>query len=219
MRINRFVALATGISRREADDLIADGQIKINGQLATLGARVEDKDKVTKDGKALKPKKFEYLLLNKPVDYVCSQKAQGEHQTIYDLIPEKYRHLQVAGRLDYDSSGVLLLTNDGQAAFELTHPKFAKAKIYELEIDQPLKKADQEKIESGVNLEDGSSKLELEGSKTNWIVTMAEGRNRQIRRTFAALGYEVVKLHRTSLGQYTLDLLDEKQYSMVDKII
>jgi 23S rRNA pseudouridine2605 synthase len=152
-------------------------------------------------------------MLNKPVGYVCSRNGQGS-KTVYDLLPPEYQQLKTVGRLDKDSSGLLLLTNDGQLAQELTHPSQQKRKVYEVTLDKPLQPLHRQMIsDHGVSLEDGPSKLELErqhdGDDTKWIVTMHEGRNRQIRRTFAALGYEVIQLHRTKFGNYQLGTLQK----------
>lgn len=204
MRINRFIALATGMSRRAADRVADDGEILVNGRPIRTGREVSDSDQVTYKGKRLRlPKATTTIMLNKPVSYVCSREGQGS-KTVYDLLPEKLHNLKPVGRLDKDSSGLLLLTNDGQLANKLTHPRFVKEKVYEITLDKSLSSADKQHIERGVQLEDGSSKLKLQGVGTAWHVTMHEGRNRQIRRTFAALGYEVVRLHRTHFGSYHL---------------
>ena len=204
MRINRFVASATGMSRRAADKFIEAGQVKINGKPAEAGTQVVVNDAVLLGRQKLQPpEKSLTILLNKPVGFVCSRNGQGS-KTIYDLLPPELHNLKPVGRLDKDSSGLLLMTNDGELAHQLTHPKFQKEKIYEVELDKPLASADKIKVEQGILLEDGLSKLRLQGSNKTWLVTMYEGRNRQIRRTFAALGYKVVRLHRTHFGGYKL---------------
>jgi 23S rRNA pseudouridine2605 synthase len=217
MRLNKFVALATGMSRRAADDTIAKGQVLINNAPATLGQQVSpDTDTVTLDGQALTaPDKPLTILLNKPAGYVCSRDGQGS-KTVYDLLPEKYHRLKTVGRLDKDSSGLLLLTNDGTLAYELTHPSFQKEKQYELALNRALNETDLTAIsKTGMQLEDGISKLSLTPGSDNrhWTVTMTEGRNRQIRRTFEKLGYQVTKLHRTHFGPYTLNTLKSGEYS------
>lgn len=213
MRINRFVAQATGLSRRAADTLIANGEVLVNGQPPQAGQDIQPTDIVTHNGKRLvPPTQATTILLNKPVGYVCSRDGQGS-KTLYELLPVKLHHLKPVGRLDKDSSGLLLLTNDGALAHQLTHPSFQKTKIYEVELDTPLAPLHRQMIsEFGVQLDDGPSKLHLErlheGNDKVWRITMHEGRNRQIRRTFASLGYTVTKLHRTHFGQYTLTLED-----------
>lgn len=210
MRLNKFIALSTGISRRAADDVIAKGNVQVNGAAAELGQHVEPgTDNVILDGKALDaPESPQTIMLNKPAGYVCSRDGQGS-KTIYDLLPHELHRLKPVGRLDKDSSGLLLLTNDGKLAFELTHPSFQKEKVYEIELDKPLTDEDKVKISAGVMLDDGVSKLKIEDMRpAGYKVTMSEGRNRQIRRTFEALGHKVTSLHRTHFGPFTLGKLD-----------
>lgn len=220
VRLNKFLALHTGTSRREADDLIAKNKVHINGTLAIMGARVGANDVVTVGGKEIAAQTAHvYLALNKPTNYVCSRKQQGDSPTIYDLVPREYHTLKPVGRLDRDSSGLILLTNDGDFAQRMTHPSYRKVKQYEVTLGRPLEPLHQQMISDfGVDLEDGKSQLTLERTtddRTQWIVTMSEGRNRQIRRTFAALGYTVVKLHRTHFGPYALGELASGKFEIV----
>lgn len=209
-RLNKYLALQLGISRREADELIEKEQVTINGNTAPLGARIRSEDHVRVQGREITgERKFTYILLNKPVGYICSRRRQGDTPTIYELLPLEFHTLKPVGRLDKDSSGLILLTNDGDFAYQMTHPKFYKTKIYRIRLDRDLEPLHQQMINDfGIHLEDGPSKLTLERlSDTNrkeWQVTMSEGRNRQIRRTFAALGYEVKKLHRLQFGDFAL---------------
>ena len=129
MRINKFVALATGMSRRTADQAIAEGRVAVNGRPPTAGQQVTDEDQINLDGQTLQKPAATTIMMNKPVGYVVSRDGQGS-QTIYDLLPEEYQGLKPIGRLDKDSSGLLLLTNDGTLAQELTHPKYHKQKVY-----------------------------------------------------------------------------------------
>ncbi len=216
MRLNKYIALATGLSRRKADELIANHEITVNGESADVGYDVQTSDEVKRGREVLRAndKAILTVLLNKPVGYVCSRDGQGS-KTIYDLLPQDLHQLKPVGRLDKESSGLLLLTNDGELAHQLTHPSFQKEKVYEVEIDKPLSGSDHKSIESGVELEDGKSILKLQGSGKTWTVTMSEGRNRQIRRTFEALGYSVTKLHRTKFGSYGLDKLREGLYTNI----
>lgn len=204
MRINKFLALATGKSRRAVDVLIKQGSVLVNNQIATTGQDITTQDIVTINGTQAKLKQTTTIILNKPVGYVCSRDGQGS-KTIYDLLPEEYHHLKPVGRLDKDSSGLLLVTNDGDLAHKLTHPSFEKEKRYIVDLKPALTKNDQQRIEEGIGLEDGLSKLHLRSAGDEWQVTMHEGRNRQIRRTFAALGYTVTKLHRVEFGTYKLN--------------
>jgi 23S rRNA pseudouridine2605 synthase len=219
LRLNKYLALQLGVSRREADELIAKRQVTINGAPALLGARFQPSDKIAVKGKIIQGSaEHAYLLFNKPVGYVCSRRAQGENPTIYELLPKEYHHLKPVGRLDKDSSGLLLLSNDGDFAFRMTHPKFHKTKVYEVQLDHPLEPLHQQMISDyGIQLEDGTSKFtlqRLENKKATYEVTMSEGRNRQIRRTFAVLGYEVTKLHRTQFGNYSLGDIKPREYKI-----
>ena len=151
---------------------------------------------------------------------MCSRRAQGDAPTLYDLLPKELRVLKTVGRLDKDSSGLILLTNDGDFTFQMTHPKFFKEKVYEVKLDRDLEPLHQQMIgDFGVQLEDGISKLGLmrldENKRDSWQVTMNEGRNRQIRRTFAALGYKVVALHRKQFGKYALSGLKSGEWTNV----
>jgi len=179
--------------------------VYINDQPAPLGQQITDSDVVTLDGTVLKPPaQTVTIMLNKPTGYVCSRDGQGS-QTIYELLPAAYQELKPVGRLDKDSSGLLLLTNDGTLAYQLTHPSFQKEKRYQVVLDHDLSATDLGVITTqGVKLEDGPSKLGLLGASTKWEVTMTEGRNRQVRRTFEALGYSVKSLHRQQFGEYNL---------------
>lgn len=207
MRINRFIAQSTGLSRRSADKAIAQTRVEVNGKIPDQGYLVTDQDVVTLDGHVVKPPdNRQTIILNKPVGYVCSRDGQGS-RTIYGLLPPKFHHLKPVGRLDKDSEGLLLLTNDGQLANQLTHPRYEKEKVYQIKLDKALANDDKEAIMSGVELYDGISKLILESpdkAKVNWRVRMTQGRNRQIRRTFESLNYRVVRLNRIQFGEYIL---------------
>lgn len=209
-RLNKFIARATGLSRRQADQIISEHRIKVNGQAAQIGQPVCAGDTVQLDGTELRlPAKRTLLLLNKPIGYVCSRRAQAENvQTVYRLLPPQYQALKTVGRLDKDSSGLILLTDDGDLAQLLTHPRHAKQKQYQIQLDRPLSLVHQQMINDfGLELADGLSRLtlsQLSPDRTCWQVTMSEGRNRQIRRTFSALGYQTIRLHRTEFGDYDL---------------
>lgn len=230
-RLNKYLAFHLGISRREADDYISRGDVTINGEKAILGARIPTPDPDTAETSAPQPiiaikgkpvvtkTTYTYIALNKPAGYVSSRKQQGDVPTLYSLLPKKYHTLKPVGRLDKDSSGLLLLTDDGDFAYRMTHPKFYKTKQYIVTISPALAPLHQQMINDfGIHLDDGPSKLTLEkltDDRTTWRVTMHEGRNRQIRRTFAALGYTVTSLHRTEFGDYALGTLKEGEYQEV----
>lgn len=207
-----------------------------------------DKLTETADGRLLVPMQADYLYygMNKPVGYVCSRRAQGDAKTIFDLLPKELHSLKTVGRLDKDSSGLILLTNDGDFAFRMTHPKFVKEKVYLVELDRDLAPLHQQEIaDFGIEIGDGISRLGLQrltakefrhemgltpeqddvvdsanqDTRKFFRVTMSEGRNRQIRRTFAALGYEVVKLHRIQFGKYQIGDLAVGACQKVPKIV
>ncbi|MDO4507974.1 MAG: pseudouridine synthase [Candidatus Saccharibacteria bacterium] len=222
IRLNKFLAERLGLSRREADDIIAAGRVFIDEKPAVLGSRIDKTSKVCYNEKIVPFQAvFLYLAFNKPVGYVCSRRAQGSAPTLYELLPEEYLKLKTVGRLDKDSSGLILLTNDGDFAFEMTHPKFHKEKVYEVELDKSLEPLHQQMISDyGIKLEDGVSKFkvirdEKDDSRKKFTVILSEGRNRQIRRTFAALGYTVIKLHRTTFGKYSLTDLKPGEYVII----
>lgn len=214
VRLNRFLAERLGISRRQADEMIQRGAVRANGKPAELGGRVGADDTVeVRHGRSAWQAvswsvDYVYLAMNKPVGYVCSRRRQDAVPTIYELLPEKYQQLKTVGRLDKDSSGLILLTNDGDFGFQMTHPKFAKHKLYEVELERALEPLHQQMIgDFGVELKDGRSRLgltKLDEGRRKWLVEMSEGRNRQIRRTFGALGYTVTGLKRLEFGSYRL---------------
>lgn len=218
-RINKHIALRLGIARREADDLIAQGRVLVDGTPAIFGQRITGESSISVDDKLLEDTPdFVYITLHKPSGYVCSRRRQGDTPTIYELLPAEYHSLKPVGRLDKDSSGLILLTNDGDFAHRMTHPTFRKTKIYEVVLQNPLQPLHRQMIsEYGVTLEDGKSKFLLErlsdGDDYSWRITMHEGRNRQIRRTFAALGYSVATLHRTTFGPYIIGDLKAGSYT------
>ncbi|HET7630354.1 MAG TPA: pseudouridine synthase [Candidatus Saccharimonadales bacterium] len=229
MRLNKYVALATGMSRRAADAVIAEGRVLVNGEMPSIGLSVASTDTVLLDNTPITPAVKTTILLNKPAGYVSSRAGQGS-QTIYDLLPAELHHLKPIGRLDKESSGLLLLTNDGELAQELTHPSHQKQKVYEVEINKSLAKEDYVAIkETGVDIGDGRpSRFQLQQLGTRkqqsakplvpnsyFLVTLTEGRNRQIRRTFATLGYKVIRLHRTKFGDYLINGLREGHYRVV----
>lgn len=224
LRLNKQLALMLGISRREADALIEAGKVTVGGHIAILGERLSTDATIEVNGKPLTGHtEFQYLLLNKPISYVSSRRQQGSNPTLYDLLPAKYHHLKPVGRLDKDSSGLILLSNDGDFTQRMTHPSYRKSKVYKVRLNRDLEPLHQQMISDyGVTLEDGVSKFALErlsdSSRKEWRVTMQEGRNRQIRRTFAALGYTVTKLHRTQFGKFQLADLPKGEYQIITKI-
>lgn len=216
MRLNKFIALNTDYSRRKADELIGLKRVQVNGLDPQAGQQIEQQDVVTIDGKPIQTQiKLITALLHKPVGYVCSRNGQGSH-TIYNLLPKNLQHLNSVGRLDKNSSGLLLMTNDGHMANRLTHPRYVKTKVYTVTLNAPLQPLHQQMISDfGIQLEDGPSKFIIQKDGNNLVITMTEGRNRQIRRTFEALGYQVKTLHRTQFGEYALDGLKPGDFKII----
>jgi 23S rRNA pseudouridine2605 synthase len=219
MRINQFIAGSTDLSRRAADAAVAAGRVSINGHTAAMGQLVDARDSVMLDGTALALRQIHtYVLLNKPAGYVSSRVRQGTGPTLYELLPPLYKTLRIAGRLDRDSSGLVVLTDDGDFIFQLTHPSAEKSKRYELTLQSPLSAADQRKLEAGVVLADGPSQVHvLETRGRSLTVTLSEGRNRQLRRTLGALGYTITKLHRVSMGSLELGALAPGKWHEIDR--
>lgn len=221
VRLNKYLALALGLSRREVDDMISSQKITIDNRIAKLGERFDPKKKLKVDGKTVNQLPvYCYVMLNKPIGYVCSRRQQDEKPTIYQLLPKKYHSLKPVGRLDANSSGLILLSNDGDFALRMTHPSFNKTKIYEVLLNKPFQPLHQQMISQfGVKLSDGNSQFTVnrmkEGDSLDLEVIMHEGRNRQIRRTFLALGYRVIKLHRKQFGKYQLGDLPEGNWQEI----
>lgn len=247
MRLNKFIATATGVSRRAADEMIAQNRVEIElGQKkspARIGQQIDEKSHVFLDNhEIMLPKTRALVMLNKPRGYVSSRAAQTKFaRTLYELLPENLARLKTVGRLDKDSSGLILLTDDGDLAQNLTHPRYKKHKSYLVRLDKPLAPLHQQMItDFGVELADGKSQLGLTqiservelsendflalksarkidfSAREIWRVEMSEGRNRQIRRTFAALGYEVERLHRTDFGEYSLGDLGLGEFRKIE---
>ena len=213
MRINKYLAECGVASRRAADKLIAEGRVSVNGKKMTEPGYdvVLDNDTVTVDGKRVKPvSRYTYLMLNKPKGCICTRKDELGRKTVYDYIRTD-KKLDCVGRLDYDSEGLLLLTNDGDLLHRLTHPAFAVPKTYIAKIEGDLAPQEIERWQKGLTLEDGSVTqpagvkiLGKENNLTRLELVLHEGKNREIRRMAEALGKTLVFLKRTALGDLRL---------------
>ena len=209
IRLNKYLAEKGIASRRKADDLIATGKIKVNGKVVSeLGVKIDsEKDKVEVANEVIEAQQeLIYLMLNKPAGYVTSsEKTKTEPNIVMDLIPNTPRIFPV-GRLDKETTGLLILTNDGVLAYRLTHPKFECEKEYEAELDNPLTGERIRKIEAGVKLEKAATKptqvKQIGNAAARVIIT--EGKNRQVRKIFGKVGCEVLKLKRIRVKQLTL---------------
>ena len=219
MRINKFLAEQGVASRRHADEMIAAGRVKINGNVATLGLDVQEGDVVEVDDVVLaqEEKKEEYYIMNKPKGVVCTVSDDRGRKTVMDLLPETIGRVFPVGRLDYATEGLLILTNDGDLAFRLTHPKNEIPKTYLVRIEGTLTEKDLNPIRSGVELDGVLTKkckahiVETNKAYTKVHITITEGKNRQVRRMFEAIGKNVAFLKRVSIGQLKLSGLDRGQ--------
>ena len=210
IRLNKYIANSGVCSRREADELIEAGFIKVNGKVVTeLGAKVHPKDKVEYRGKLLSNEKKVYILLNKPKDFVTTVRDRHAEKTVLDLVKNACdERVYPVGRLDKNTTGVLLLTNDGELTKQLTHPSYIKKKIYHVHLDKPVTKADMISIVEGVQVDedfvtaDAISYVE-ENDKTQVGVEIHTGQNRIVRRIFESLGYRIEKLDRVYFAGLT----------------
>jgi len=200
-RLNKYIANSGVCSRRDADKLIAAGEIKINDKIVTeLGTKVSPGDKVTYKGKKLNPEKNVYILLNKPKDFITTTDDPEDRRTVMELVKNAAEErIYPVGRLDRNTTGLLLFTNDGDLAKKLSHPSHMVKKIYRVELDKAISKEDFVKIEEGMTLEDGPvsvDKVALLENKNTLGIEIHLGRNRIVRRIFEHLGYEVTRLDR-----------------------
>lgn len=218
-RLNKkLVELGLSPARRKADQAIVEGRVMVNGEPASLGMSVEDSDVISLDGKLGKSKDLIYVAFNKPAGYICSHVSQGNSKTIFDLLPKSFAQLKIAGRLDKDSDGLVLLSSDGEFVNSITHPKAEKQKEYIVTIDKPINSEDTTKLRNGVELHDGVSNV-ISVSKINQTtlrITLSEGRNRQIRRTFEQLGYDVARLQRVRMGNFQLGMLPSGKHKVIN---
>lgn len=205
--------------RRWLADAIRQGRVEVNGVVAENFRHPLniDTDRVTIDGRAvdLKPAKAAYLMLNKPRGVLSTTRDERGRRTVIDLLPDEYRRLMLhpVGRLDKDSTGLLLLTNDGELTHRLTHPSFEHEKEYLVATDTRLKPGDKRSLEQGIRLEDGVTHgavvREVQDKPFNYSITIHEGRKRQVRRMFESLGYRVLALKRVRIGSLQLGELKD----------
>ena len=221
-RLNKFIASSPLSSRRKVDEFIENGDVVVNGRIVKeLGFQVGPKDKVSVNGKLIKPLKLEYYRFYKPAGYITTSEDEKGRKTIYDLIPPELKKLKPVGRLDKDSTGLIIMTNDGELINEMTHPTIKGPKIYLVSINGKLTVEDGEKMYNGIEIETDTGEkkiayaqvlpIELENKKSTVQVTLHQGINRQIRKMFAALGFEVISLKRVQHGTITLEGLKKGQ--------
>jgi len=224
IRLNKFLANAGIASRRKADQMIVEGKVKLNGRIVTdLGVKVDPrKDRIFVEGKQVvlldEPV---YIVFNKPKDCISTSSDERGRTTILDYVKVKQRIFSV-GRLDRNTTGVLLLTNDGEFANRMMHPKFEIKKAYKVTLDKPLTRDDAQKLADGIRLSDGMTKPAevhfISGSRNKVVgIIIHEGRNRQVHRMFEALGYEVKKLDRVAYGDITYEGLPRGRWRYLTK--
>ena len=222
MRLNRYIANAGVCSRREADELIAAGAVSVNGKVITeMGYRLEVGDKVNYGGETLKKEKHVYVLLNKPKDFITTSDDPGNRKTVFDLVKKACKErIYPVGRLDRNTTGLLLLTNDGELTKKLTHPKHGVRKVYHVTLDKPVTKSDLDKLANeGAELTDGPVMPDVVSyvgdNKKEVGIELHSGRNRVVRRIFESLGYEVIKLDRVVFAGLTKKDLPRGDYRML----
>ncbi len=209
IRLNKYIAKSGLCSRREADEHIKNGLITVNGKLVTeLGTKVSPNDVVKYDGSVLKSEKKVYLVLNKPKDFITTMSDKHERKTVLDIVKNACEErIYPVGRLDRNTTGVLLFTNDGELTKKLTHPKYNKKKIYHVTLDRDLTKNDMDKIEEGITLDDGFVKVDtisyVNDDKKQIGVELHSGKNRIVRRIFNKINYNVKNLDRVYFAGLT----------------
>ena len=209
MRINKYIAHAGVASRRKAEELIKQGLVTVNGQVVReLATTIKSGDKVEVEGQPIYNEEKVYYLLNKPRGVISSVTDDKGRKTVVDLLPNVKERIYPVGRLDRNTTGVLLLTNDGDLTSKLTHPKFLKKKVYHVFLDKPVTANDLQKISDGIELEDGEIKADAieyasPDDLTQVGIEIHSGKNRIVRRIFESLGYRVVKLDRVQFAGLT----------------
>lgn len=219
MRINKYLAQCGVASRRNCDRIISEGRVTLNGRVCGLGDDVADGDTVKVDGKQVAIKKNEYYLLHKPKGYLSTVSDDKGRKTVMDILGSSVGRVYPVGRLDYDSEGLLILTTDGELAQHLTHPSNEVPKTYLVKVEGRLTEDDLNPIRSGIEIEGGyvTKKCRAHIVETNRDFTrvemvLREGKNREIRKMFAAIGKEVMLLKRTKVGELTLRGLERGSF-------
>ena len=225
MRINKFLSSLGIASRRAIDKYIEEGRIKVNGVIASTGIDVTEEDEIYIDNKKIETNRIEekvYFMLNKPLEVLSASSDDRGRKTVVDLIKTDKRIFPI-GRLDYMTSGLILLTNDGELFNRLVHPKSEIYKKYYIKVFGEVKKEEIEELKKGILLEDGKtlpakvSGIKYDKNKTSMYISIREGRNRQIRRMIDKFGYKVLMLRREKIGELSLGDLKEGKYRELTK--
>ena len=223
MRLNKYLAASGVASRRESDKLINEGKVTVNGKTASLGADVNEDDQIYVNGARVTIKKNEYYILNKPKGYIGSVSDEKGRKTVIDLMPVNVGRIYPVGRLDYDSEGLLILTTDGELAQHLTHPSNTVSKTYLVKIEGTITETVLNPIRSGIEIDGYITKkckahiVETNKEYTKIHITLTEGKNREIRKMFGAIGKEVTLLKRIKIGELSLRGLDRGAYRKLNK--
>lgn len=220
-RLQKVIASAGVASRRKAEQLIQEGKVSVNGKIVTeMGIKVSPEDEIKVNGKPLQKEEKVYYLLNKPKGYICAVSDDKDRKTVIDCFPDVKERIFPVGRLDYDTTGLLILTNDGEFANKMMHPRYHLPKTYEVAVDGVLTDQMLTMLQNGIELEDGKTSpaevyllKRLEGKKKTVIqITIFEGRNRQVRRMMEYFHCEVTRLARIQYGFLDLGHLRQGQY-------
>ena len=225
MRLQKYLADAGIASRRKCEQLIEEGRVKLNGAVAEIGMNVNDGDVVTLDGKRVRVNNERVMIaFYKPKNVICSNAEEEDRKKVTDFFKELPYRLYTVGRLDYDSEGLILVTNDGDAANRLMHPRYGLSKTYNVLCSGRFTDAEIHALASGVMLEDGMTaparvKLlrETDNGNTELSITIHEGRNRQVRRMVAAVGHDTLRLVRVSIGKLTISGLKSGQWRFLSR--
>ncbi len=219
IRLNKYIASTGYCSRRKADEYILTGKVKVNGKLISeLGFLINPNDKVMLENKIIKPETLSYIRYYKPAGYITTSEDEKGRKTIYDILPEEVRHLKPVGRLDKDSTGLLIMTNDGDLINELTHPSVKVPKVYRVCAKGKLNLNDLAMMEKGIEIEEGQTAyafariIEFEGKNTVLEIVLYQGLNRQIRKMLDILAHPVISLKRISMGPVDISGLKKGQF-------
>ena len=225
MRLQKYLADAGIASRRKCEQLIEEGRVKLNGAVAEIGMNVSDGDVVTLDGERVRVNNERVMIaFYKPKNVICSNAEEEDRKKVTDFFKDLPYRLYTVGRLDYDSEGLILVTNDGDAANRLMHPRYGLSKTYNVLCSGRFTDAEIHTLASGVMLEDGMTaparvKLlrETDNGNTELSITIHEGRNRQVRRMVAAVGHDTLRLVRVSIGKLTISGLKSGQWRFLSR--
>jgi 23S rRNA pseudouridine2605 synthase len=214
VRLQKFLAEAGLGSRRHCETLIQQGKVSVNGQPVTvLGSKIDPgNDRVAVAGKSVRVERKVYIALNKPVGVLCTSHDTHGRKRVHDLLPASLPRLFTVGRLDYDTDGLLFLTNDGIFGLRLTHPRYKMPKTYAVEVKGALTDAERARLLAGVRSEGEILRAEKVTGTTKLLVVLREGKKRQIRRMFAAVGHPVTRLTRLAIGSVELGNLKQGQW-------